>query len=89
MVVVSSNESQQFKLETDSSDIALAAILNQNGRPFAFFSRASFGSELKHLYIEKEASAINLSTVPETIPKLTIVEFNSANGLHFTKCIRP
>ena len=47
-----------FELETDASDIALAAVLNQNGKPVKFFSRTLHGSELKNSSIEKEASAI-------------------------------
>lgn len=41
-----------------ASDIALAAVLNQNERPVAVFSRALYGSELKHSSAEKEVSAI-------------------------------
>ncbi|KAK3738004.1 hypothetical protein QZH41_009632 [Actinostola sp. cb2023] len=40
------------------SEVALAATLNQNGRPVAFFSHNLQGSELKHASIEKEAQAI-------------------------------
>ena len=57
-VVVAIDEFQPFKLETDASDIALAAVLNQNGKPVKFFSRTLHGSELKNSSIEKEASAI-------------------------------
>ena len=56
--VVAIDEFQPFKLETDASDIALAAVLNQNGKPVKFFSRTLHGSELKNSSIEKEASAI-------------------------------
>ena len=34
------------------------AILNQDGRPVAFFSRSLQGSELKHASVEKEVLAI-------------------------------
>ena len=47
-----------FEVETDASAVALAATLNQNGKPVAFFSRTLQGSELKHASIEKEAQAI-------------------------------
>ena len=52
------NEKEPLELETDASDIALSAVLNQNGRPVGFFSRTLHGSELKHSAIEKEAAAI-------------------------------
>ena len=53
-VLVAIDESQPFELETDASDIALAAVLNQNGRPVAFFSRTLRGSELKRSSVEKK-----------------------------------
>ena len=49
------DESQPFLLETDASDYAIAATLNQGGRPVAFFSRTLHGSELRASAIEKEA----------------------------------
>ena len=52
------DESVPFEVETDASEVALAATLNQNGKPVAFFSRTLQGSELKHASVEKEAQAI-------------------------------
>ena len=47
-----------FVVETDASDFAIAATLNQAGRPVAFFSRTLNASEMKHHPVEKEAYAI-------------------------------
>ena len=44
--------------KTIEDAFVLAATLNQNGKPVAFFSRTLQGSELKHAFIEKEAQAI-------------------------------
>ena len=57
-VVRAIDESLPFEIETDASDIALAAVLNQGGRPVAFYSRTLHGSELGHPSVEKEACAI-------------------------------
>jgi hypothetical protein len=45
-------------IESDASDVALSASLNQNGRPVAFFSRTLQQHEQRHPAIEKEAAAI-------------------------------
>ena len=57
-VLYSVDNSTELQLETDASDFALSAVLNQNGRPVAFFSRMLKGPELGHSSVEKEAAAI-------------------------------
>ena len=57
-VVQAVDHSLPFELECDASDFALSGVLNQNGRPVAFFSRTLHGPELKWPSVEKEACAI-------------------------------
>ena len=52
------DETIPSEVETDESDVALAATLSRDSSPVAFFSRSLQGSELKHAAIEKEAQAI-------------------------------
>ena len=56
--VVNPSDSEILVLETDASDLALSASLNQGGKPVAFFSRTLKAHERKHPAVEKEACAI-------------------------------
>ena len=51
------DEDLSFTVETDASDFAIAATLNQNNKPVAFHARLSC-TEQKHSSAEKEAYAI-------------------------------
>ena len=57
-VVAGIDKSKPFVIETDASDFAIAATLNQEGRPVAFLSRGLNRSELNHSSVEKEAYSI-------------------------------
>ena len=52
------DENVPFSIETDASENATSARLNQHNRPVAFFSRMLSKNEPRHSSIEKEACAI-------------------------------
>ena len=56
--LTSPNYDIPFVVETDASDFAIGATLNQDGRPIAFFSRTLNKSECGLHPVEKEAYAI-------------------------------
>ena len=57
-VMTAIDEKIPFEVETDASEVAIAATLNQTRHSAAFFSRTLQGPELKHPSVEKEAQAI-------------------------------
>lgn len=57
-VVATIDEDKPYVIENDASNVALAATLNQEGRPVAFFSRSLTKNEIRYPSIEKEACAI-------------------------------
>ena len=57
-VITVIDENVPFVVETDASNIAIAATLNQGGKPVAFFSRTLQRNELNHSSVEKEAYAV-------------------------------
>ena len=55
---MSIDEDRSFVLETDASNVAISATLNQNGKPVAFFSRTLNKSQKIYPTVEKEAMSI-------------------------------
>ena len=51
-------EHDLLTVESDASDVALSACLNQKGKPIAFFSRTLQAYERKYSPVEKEACAV-------------------------------
>ena len=52
------DEKALFVVETDASNVAVSATLNQNGKPVAFYCRSLNKSEQTQSSVEKEATAI-------------------------------
>ena len=55
VTLMSIDEGQSFVLETDASNVAISATLNQNAKPVAFFSRALNKPQKMYPTVEKEA----------------------------------
>ena len=57
-VMTAVDEDVPFEVETDASEVAIAATLNQAGHPVAFFSRTLQGPETRLPSIENEPQDI-------------------------------
>ena len=53
VTLMSIDEDQSFVVETDASNVAISATLNQNGKPVAFFSRTLNTPQKMHPTVEK------------------------------------
>ena len=58
VTLMSIDEDQSFVLETDASNVAISATLNQNGKPVSFFSRTVNKPQKMYPTVEKEAMSI-------------------------------
>ena len=56
--LASVDENALFPLETDASDVAVSAVLQQNSRSVAFWSKTLNSNEKRYASVEKEAAAI-------------------------------
>ena len=49
---------EEFKIHTDDSNFRLGALIIQNCKPIAFYSRKITGAQMRYIVIEKELLSI-------------------------------
>ena len=79
-----------FVIETDASDLAIGATLNQDGRPVAFISRSLSKTERRQSIVEREATAIieavrRWRTMLSAVPHFTIITDQKPVSFIFSK----
>ena len=80
-VVNTIDETIPFEVETDASDFAIAATLNQAGKPVAFFSRSLSETERRHCSRKRSICYCRIYTSLETLFTRTVFQVDNRSML--------